>query len=119
MPIEQAYADLDGPAFAAYYCVGCIFRFERCFQSIQALQLDSSQYKPYSLGGEEITMESRIEVEGEIKEIEPRSPVVIVNDYQPGDDGYVEPLPPTVAEAVQASPSSEFSGYVGLWRKES
>ena len=61
----------------------------------------------------------RIEVAGQVREIEERAPLMDAEGkllYQPGDDGVVEPLPPTASEVLKGSPESEFSGYVGLRR---
>jgi hypothetical protein len=60
-------------------------------------------------------MESRIEVDGKIEAIEPMSPVA-GGSYEPGDDGAIEPLPPTTTEILEQAPESEFAGYVGLLR---
>jgi hypothetical protein len=62
-------------------------------------------------------MESRIEVDGKIEAIDPMAPVAGY-DYEPGDDGTIEPLPPTAQEIVKHAPKSEFAGYVGLLRQD-
>jgi hypothetical protein len=60
-------------------------------------------------------MDSQIEVEGKIDEINDRVPVAGCG-YEPGDDGDIEPLPPTATEVLEHLPDSPFSGYVGLLR---
>lgn len=59
-------------------------------------------------------MECRIAVEGKIEKIEDRGQV----NYQPGDDGIIEPLPPTATEVQENLSESEFSDYVGLRRSK-
>jgi hypothetical protein len=60
-------------------------------------------------------MESRIDVDGKIEAIDPMIPVAGCS-YEPGDNGVVEPLPPTATEILEQVPKSEFAGYVGLRR---
>ena len=62
-------------------------------------------------------METCIEVEGKIEVIDDRDPVAGCG-YEPEDDGDIEPLPPTATEIIEHIPESEFSGYVGLLRRD-
>ena len=66
-------------------------------------------------------MRATIAVAGEILEIEERVPLMDesgkLKTYPQEDDGVVEPLPLTAEETAQKVPSSEFSGYLGRYRK--
>jgi hypothetical protein len=59
-------------------------------------------------------VESRIATDGKVKVINDRTPV----KYEQEDDGVIEPLPLTAAEAKELSPNSAFFGYLGLLRKD-